>query len=253
MPHLFVNAKSSMIEILDAISEFVLTPSRGLFSNIAAKGTTSGSSFVLTSPWKSFKAFAAGTATPKPGLVFKSPSRGSISTQDRSSTYGRFTTDTSVSTSGSSVAIDTVHIVPSPFERKPLTPALFLDAEGVQLSRNGELCILEVHVHHRHHQQTCIINICSLKDLAFSTPSTDRLFTLNSMLQDPKVPKVLFDVRMDSVSSFSRMIVIPPLVAGAPRRRKRWLCGGEIAASQKIVTASRKNVAPRRGSCYVLQ
>ena len=204
-----------MTDLLDAIAEFVLPLPRSLFSAVAAKDTMPQSSFVLTPSRKLFEPLPAKENTPKSRLVFKSSSSSSTSTQGSTSAGSSTIVESSVSSTDSTerlvhakfsspgnladcLANAMVNTVPPLFQCEPLTPALFFDAEGVQLPRHGELCILELHVHHRLHRRTYIIDICALRDLAFTTVSTDGRYTLKSILENATVPKVFFDVRMDS-------------------------------------------------------
>ncbi len=78
------------------------------------------------------------------------------------------------------------------------TPALFLDADGRRLCRTGPLAILELHISTNDQMHTYIIHVHYLEDRAFSTPSTDGRYTLRVILEDPAIPKVFFDVRMDA-------------------------------------------------------
>ncbi|CAF9935064.1 hypothetical protein IMSHALPRED_010085 [Imshaugia aleurites] len=204
MANLFVDTRSSMTDLLDAIAEFVLPLPRSLFSAVAAKDTVPQSSFVLTPSRKLFEPLPAKENTPKSRLVFKSSSSSSTSTLE-SSVSSTDSTESLVHAKSSSYGNladcrtnATVNTVPPLFQCESLTPALFFDAEGVQLSRHGELCILELHVHHRLHRRTYIIDICALGDLAFTNVSTDGRYTLKSILENATVPKVFFDVRMDS-------------------------------------------------------
>ncbi|KAE8449745.1 hypothetical protein EG329_007520 [Mollisiaceae sp. DMI_Dod_QoI] len=82
-------------------------------------------------------------------------------------------------------------------------PTIFLDLEGNNLSRNGTVSILTLH--HAPTSTTHLIDIYNLSHSAFTTPAsppyTDQ--TLKSILEDPSIPKVFFDVRNDSDALFS--------------------------------------------------
>ena len=74
-------------------------------------------------------------------------------------------------------------------------PSLYLDLEGVKLSRHGTISILQVFVL----PQACtyLINIHSLGQEAFRTAGTKNR-SLKSILESKVIPKVFFDVRNDS-------------------------------------------------------
>ncbi|KAL8675611.1 MAG: hypothetical protein Q9168_000123 [Polycauliona sp. 1 TL-2023] len=77
-----------------------------------------------------------------------------------------------------------------------LPPSLFVDLEGVNLSRQGTISILQVHVSPS--DRTYLVDIHSLGFRAFHTPGTDGHTTLKSIFESSAVIKVFFDVRNDS-------------------------------------------------------
>lgn len=79
-------------------------------------------------------------------------------------------------------------------------PSLFIDLEGINLSRNGTISILQVFVSST--QKTYLVDIYTLRDKAFSHPASEGS-TLRSILESPSIPKVFFDVRNDSDALFS--------------------------------------------------
>ncbi|KAH6714540.1 exonuclease [Leptodontidium sp. MPI-SDFR-AT-0119] len=79
-------------------------------------------------------------------------------------------------------------------------PSLYLDLEGVALSRHGSVSILQVHVSPK--DRTFLIDIHSLGETAFSTTGTSGQ-TLKGILESNIIPKVYFDVRNDSDALFS--------------------------------------------------
>lgn len=91
----------------------------------------------------------------------------------------------------------------SPFDHL-LYPSLFLDADGRRLCRTGPLAVLELHYTTPTQSHTYLIYVHFLEDRAFSTLSTDSLFSLKSILENPAIPKVFFDVRMDADALFSQ-------------------------------------------------
>ncbi|KAB8346002.1 hypothetical protein FH972_023054 [Carpinus fangiana] len=74
-------------------------------------------------------------------------------------------------------------------------PALYMDLEGISLSRDGSICIIQVYLPTESHAY--LIDICGLDSAAFSTPCSTHE-TLKSVLEDATIPKVFFDVRNDS-------------------------------------------------------
>ncbi len=83
-------------------------------------------------------------------------------------------------------------------------PSLYLDLEGVRLSRYGSISIIQVLVLPRNH--IFLVDIHVLQDSAFSTPNSVGT-TLRSVLESELVPKVLFDVRNDADALFAHFRV----------------------------------------------
>ncbi|KAI4274297.1 MAG: hypothetical protein L6R38_006147 [Xanthoria sp. 2 TBL-2021] len=86
--------------------------------------------------------------------------------------------------------IDTLVALPSS------PPALFIDLEGVSLSRHGTISILQLLVSPQ--DRTYLIDIHTLGSKAFHAPGTDGQTTLKSVLESNAISKVFFDVRTDS-------------------------------------------------------
>lgn len=86
-------------------------------------------------------------------------------------------------------------------------------------------------MHHRLHRRTYIIDICALENLAFATTSTDGRYTLKSILEDATVPKVFFDVRMDSDALYGHYsialagVIDLQLMELASRAKAGWVDG----------------------------
>lgn len=79
-------------------------------------------------------------------------------------------------------------------------PSLYLDIEGVKLSRHGSISILQLFVLPRNH--VFLIDIFVLQEKAFCT-SNGSGRDLRSILESTLVPKVFFDVRNDSDALFA--------------------------------------------------
>ncbi|KAI1812342.1 ribonuclease H-like protein [Poronia punctata] len=100
-------------------------------------------------------------------------------------------------TPGIALMVDEIYNLPcSP-------PSLYIDLEGVNLSRHGTLSILQIHV--RTTSQNYLVDIKTLGHEAFLTPGmhSATTVTLKSILESRTIPKVFFDVRCDSDALFS--------------------------------------------------
>ncbi|KAF3932466.1 hypothetical protein ABW19_dt0203816 [Dactylella cylindrospora] len=76
-------------------------------------------------------------------------------------------------------------------------PSLYIDLEGINLSRYGTISILTIYASPLDH--TYLIDIHTLRGKAFTTPSAVApSATLKSILESPTIPVVLFDVRNDN-------------------------------------------------------
>jgi exonuclease 3'-5' domain-containing protein 1 len=87
-------------------------------------------------------------------------------------------------------------------------PTLYVDLEGIQLSRNGSVSLLTVLLHSNGKpDRVYLVDIHTLGSSAFTTvasSSSDReIQTLKDILETRKIPKVFFDVRNDSDALFS--------------------------------------------------
>jgi exonuclease 3'-5' domain-containing protein 1 len=80
-------------------------------------------------------------------------------------------------------------------------PSLYIDIEGINLCRDGEISILQIFVSTK--KMTYLVDIHTLKKIAFSTPGTDGKTTLKTILESSAIPKVFFDVRNDSDALYS--------------------------------------------------
>lgn len=78
-------------------------------------------------------------------------------------------------------------------------PSLYIDLEGIKLSREGSISILQLLNHHAEH--VYLIDIYLLGEEAFTTTGTNGK-SLKSILECPATPKVFFDVRNDSNALF---------------------------------------------------
>lgn len=80
-------------------------------------------------------------------------------------------------------------------------PSLYINLEGVNLSRFGSVPILQLLV--KPTNKTHLLDVHVLGDEVFSTPETTNDQTSKSILELTLIPKVFFDVRTDSDALFS--------------------------------------------------
>jgi len=148
------------------------------------------------------------------------------------------------------------------------TPCLYLDLEGVKLSRHGSISIvtilLEVSPSSR---QGFLVDVHTLGNSAFTTTGTNGE-TLKSIFESPSIPKVFFDVRNDSDALFSHYgialqgIEDVQLMENASRYRSKEFLTGlakcieyQISGSQKVAwrfikARGEKLFAPEKGGSY---
>ncbi|KAJ4302812.1 hypothetical protein N0V90_001703 [Kalmusia sp. IMI 367209] len=81
-----------------------------------------------------------------------------------------------------------------------MPPSVYVDLEGVKLSRQGSISILQLYVLPTNH--TYLIDVHQLQHKAFSTTGIDHDTCLKAILEDKDIPKVFFDVRNDSDALF---------------------------------------------------
>ncbi|KAL6909140.1 ribonuclease H-like domain-containing protein [Trichoderma evansii] len=74
-------------------------------------------------------------------------------------------------------------------------PSIYIDLEGVNLSRIGTISILQVYIHTT--KQVYLIDVLTLRDKCFSTCGESGR-TLKDIFESSTIPKVFFDVRNDS-------------------------------------------------------
>ena len=86
-------------------------------------------------------------------------------------------------------------------------PELYVEAEGISPSCNGELSILILHVRTENFSKTYLIHVHVIGRQTFTTKSTNGLHTLKMILEDNRIAKVLFDCKMDSDALFGQFQV----------------------------------------------
>ena len=88
------------------------------------------------------------------------------------------------------------------------TPQLYVDAEGISLSRSGELFILIIHLETKAFSHTYLIHVHVLRRAVFNTKDSTGIHSLKTLFEDNRIPKVLFDCRMDSDALFGQYAVL---------------------------------------------
>ncbi|CAM1507684.1 Fc.00g073250.m01.CDS01 [Cosmosporella sp. VM-42] len=78
---------------------------------------------------------------------------------------------------------------------KTMQPSIYIDLEGVNLSRHGTVSIMQIY--HLPLERTYLIDVFTLGDKCFSTPGSKGR-TLKQILESEDILKVFFDVRNDS-------------------------------------------------------
>ncbi|KAI0132799.1 ribonuclease H-like domain-containing protein [Xylariales sp. AK1849] len=108
-------------------------------------------------------------------------------------------------------------------------PSLYVDLEGISLSRHGSISILQLLVLPA--QRTHLIDVFAMKDRAFNTPNSQDC-TLKDFLESPAIPKVFFDVRNDSDALHSHFKVslrgvqdLQLMQLATRSYRRAYLCG----------------------------
>ena len=104
----------------------------------------------------------------------------------------------------SAIVVDSVKLVSElvdcifqcPFQ----PPLIFVDLEGIQLSRHGSISIIQVLVPPS--PKVYLVDVHTLSDKSFSSLGR-RGSTLKSILESEEIPKIFFDVRRDSDALYS--------------------------------------------------
>jgi exonuclease 3'-5' domain-containing protein 1 len=84
-------------------------------------------------------------------------------------------------------------------------PSLYIDLEGINLSRHGRISILQIYVLPL--DETYLVDICSLQERALLAMASHKGRNLLGILESPDIPKVFFDVRNDSDALFTHFNV----------------------------------------------
>ncbi|KAF2000417.1 hypothetical protein P154DRAFT_576095 [Amniculicola lignicola CBS 123094] len=120
------------------------------------------------------------------------------------------------------------HTLPTPF-----SPTMYIDLEGVSLSRLGSVSILTLFLRvDGPISPIFLIDVHTLGSQAFETAGTKEK-TLRDVLQDKEIPKVFFDVRNDSDALFAHFGVALQGVEDVQL----------MESATRKTTASRKRVA----------
>lgn len=79
--------------------------------------------------------------------------------------------------------------------------SMFVDLEGINLSRQGTIAILQLYVLPQNH--VYLVDIHTLQDRAFNNTATDGVTSIKTILESEKILKAFFDVRNDSDALFA--------------------------------------------------
>lgn len=79
-------------------------------------------------------------------------------------------------------------------------PSLYIDIEGVNLSRHGSVSIVQIYVQPAN--KTYLVDVHTLKGAAFTTEGA-RGQSLRKILESDTIPKAFFDIRNDSDALYS--------------------------------------------------
>ncbi|KAH9882711.1 hypothetical protein J1614_000076 [Plenodomus biglobosus] len=79
-------------------------------------------------------------------------------------------------------------------------PSIYVDLEGIKLSRQGTISILQIYVLPKNY--TYLIDVYQLQHSAFSITGKESDKCLKAILEANDIPKVFFDVRNDSDALF---------------------------------------------------
>jgi exonuclease 3'-5' domain-containing protein 1 len=79
-------------------------------------------------------------------------------------------------------------------------PSIYVDIEGVNLSRHGSMSILQLHILPTN--ETYLVDVHTLGERAFSTVATNGN-TLKSIFESESIIKAFFDIRTDSDALYS--------------------------------------------------
>ena len=115
----------------------------------------------------------------------------------------------------------------------PSSATVYLDLEGQHLGRHGNISLMTVLLHPQ--EVVKVIDVLALGGSTFTTRSKDGR-SLKSILEDPDIPKVLWDVRNDADALWASyqirlcgVIDVQLLELGSRHRDKTYLCGLEKA------------------------
>ncbi|KAL4924850.1 uncharacterized protein BDV17DRAFT_295084 [Aspergillus undulatus] len=96
-------------------------------------------------------------------------------------------------------------------------PSLYVDLEGIDLCRHGSISIMQIY--HLPQKKVYLLDVHKLNKMAFLAPGLKACTTtLKSVLENPSIQKLFFDVRNDSDALYAHFGVHP---SGGLRQRPR--------------------------------
>ncbi|KAL9084958.1 MAG: hypothetical protein Q9165_007824 [Trypethelium subeluteriae] len=88
------------------------------------------------------------------------------------------------------------------FEELPASPiSIYVDLEGIELSRKGTISILQLYILPQDH--TFLVDVHTLQSQAFSATASNETTSLKTILESDTISKAFFDVRNDSDALYS--------------------------------------------------
>ncbi|KAI9698309.1 MAG: hypothetical protein M1820_007471 [Bogoriella megaspora] len=103
-------------------------------------------------------------------------------------------------------SIDELRKMLDTFEDLPTSSvSIYVDLEGVDLSRHGTVSILQIHLAPQNH--TYLVDIHVLQSQAFSITASNGITSLKTILESGTIRKAFFDVRNDSDALFSHFSI----------------------------------------------
>ena len=87
-------------------------------------------------------------------------------------------------------------------------PAIFMDLEGVDLHRNGEICTLQLCVETEKGPHAFLVDVLVLQEAAFNTHGRLNMdMSFKSILERATIPKLFWDCRMDSDALYAQFSI----------------------------------------------
>ena len=87
-------------------------------------------------------------------------------------------------------------------------PAIYMDLEGVDLHRNGEICTLQLCIETGKGAHAYLVDVLILQKTAFTTFGRQNMdVSFKSILENTTIPKLFWDCRMDSDALYAQFSI----------------------------------------------